>query len=139
MTAASTLGAALDYVGQLGLPSIASYERQLLGYAIREIGYAIREMSFLPGLRMVGNAPENASALTFVLDWLPVRRGWRGLGQARHRCPAGHHCAQPILCRYGLEAAVRPSLAMYPAGGPRPVSAGYMRAIVGGGGTHGCA
>jgi len=105
--------------------------------------------------------------LTFVLDGRQHDEVGATLDRQGIAVRAGHHCAQPILRRYGLEAAVRPSLAMYntfgevdtlvgalrdiawnadaagrtgsPAGGPRPVSAGYMRAIVGGGGTHGCA
>ncbi len=104
--------------------------------------------------------------MTFVLDGRQPDEVGATLDRQGIAVRAGHHCAQPILRRYGLEAAVRPSLAIYtfgevdtlvgalrdiawnadaagrtgsPAGGPRPVSAGYMRAIVGGGGTHGCA
>lgn len=100
------LGAALDYVSRLGLPNIAAYEHQLLQYAISQ-------MSTVPGLRLIGTSPEKASVLTFVLEGCQPD----GLGSALDRqgiaVRAGHHCAQPILRRYGLEAAVRPSLAMY--------------------------
>ena len=100
------LAAALSYVSCLGLSDIVSYERHLLDYAAGQ-------MSSVPGLRLIGTAPHKASTLTFVL------RGHRpeAIGAALDRqgiaVRAGHHCAQPILRRYGLEAAVRPSLAMY--------------------------
>jgi len=100
------LGAALDYVGNLGLPNIASYEHELLGYAIREI-------SAVPGLRLIGIAPQKASALTFVLDGVLPQDVGAALDKQGIAVRAGHHCAQPTLRRYGLEAAVRPSLAMY--------------------------
>src|SRR6266851_4955218 len=100
------LGAALDYVSQIGLPAIASYERHLLGYASQE-------MSSIPGLRMVGNAPDKAGALTFVLDGCQPDEVGAALDRQGIAVRAGHHCAQPILRRYGLAAAVRPSLAMY--------------------------
>ncbi len=70
-------------------------------------------MSFLPGLRMVGNAPEKAIALTFVLDGCQRDEVGAALDRQGIAVLVGHHCAQPILCRHGLEAAVRPSLAMY--------------------------
>ena len=100
------LGAALDYVSSLGLPSIAAYEHQLLEYATAQ-------MRTVPGLRLIGTAPKKASVLTFALDGFQPQ----GVGSALDRqgiaVRAGHHCAQPVLRRYGLEAAVRPSLAMY--------------------------
>jgi cysteine desulfurase / selenocysteine lyase len=100
------LGAALDYVSQLGLSAITSYEHQLLEYATAE-------MSMVPGLRLVGTAPEKASVLTFVLDGYQPDDVGRALDRQGIAVRAGHHCAQPILRRFGLEAAVRPSLAMY--------------------------
>ncbi len=100
------LGAALDYVSMLGLPAIASYEHQLLDYATAE-------MSMVPGLRLVGTAPEKASVLTFVLDGYQPEDVGSALDKQGIAVRAGHHCAQPILRRFGLEAAVRPSIAMY--------------------------
>jgi cysteine desulfurase / selenocysteine lyase len=100
------LGAALDYVSQLGLPAITSYEHQLLEYATAE-------MSTVPGLRLIGTAPDKASVLTFVLDDYQPDDVGRALDKQGIAVRAGHHCAQPILRRFGLEAAVRPSLAMY--------------------------
>ncbi len=100
------LGAALGYVTALGLPAIAAYEHQLLDYAARQI-------SGIPGLRLVGTAPERASTLTFVLDGCRPDEVGAALDLMGIAVRSGHHCAQPILRRFGLEAAVRPSLAMY--------------------------
>jgi cysteine desulfurase/selenocysteine lyase len=100
------LGAALDYVSQLGLPSIAAYEHQLLQYATSQ-------MTTVPGLRLIGTSPEKASVLTFALDGCQPDEVGAALDHQGIAVRAGHHCAQPILRRYGLEAAVRPSLAMY--------------------------
>lgn len=100
------LGAALDYVSQLGLSAVASYEHQLLDYATGE-------MRTVPGLRMIGTAPDKASVLTFVLDGYQPEQVGSALDKQGIAVRAGHHCAQPILRRFGLEAAVRPSLALY--------------------------
>jgi cysteine desulfurase / selenocysteine lyase len=100
------LGAALAYVRRIGLASIGRYEHGLLEYATSEIGC-------VPGLRLVGTAPEKASVLTFVLDGYQPTDVAAALDKEGIAVRAGHHCAQPILRRYGLESAVRPSLAMY--------------------------
>jgi cysteine desulfurase / selenocysteine lyase len=104
------LGAALDYVSRIGLASIGRYEHGLLEYATREI-------LCVPGLRLIGTAAEKASVLTFVLDGCRPEEVASALDKEGIAVRAGHHCAQPILRRYGLEAAVRPSLAMYNTAG----------------------
>jgi cysteine desulfurase/selenocysteine lyase len=103
---AVALGAALDYVSRLGRPVIERYEHELLQYATAEI-------RSVPGLRLIGTAPEKASVLTFVLEGYRPEEVGSALDAEGIAVRAGHHCAQPILRRYGLEAAVRPSLAMY--------------------------
>ena len=103
---AAALGTALDYVNRIGLPNIARYEHELLGYATREI-------QTVPGLRLVGTAPDKASILSFVLDGYRPEDVGSALDKEGIAVRAGHHCAQPILRRYGLESTVRPSLAMY--------------------------
>jgi cysteine desulfurase/selenocysteine lyase len=103
---AAALGRALDYVNGIGLPNIARYEHELLGYATRQI-------QTVPGLRLVGTAPEKASILSFVLDGYRPEDVGSALDTDGIAVRAGHHCAQPILRRYGLESTVRPSLAMY--------------------------
>jgi len=100
------LGAALDYVMQLGLPSIAAYEHELLDYATREL-------KRINGLRLIGTAKEKASALSFVLDSKSVEQVGKHLAEHGIAVRAGHHCAQPILRRFGLEATVRPTIAFY--------------------------
>ena len=67
----------------------------------------------MPGLRLIGTAPEKASVLTFVLDGYRPEEVASALDNEGIAVRSGHHCAQPILRRYGLESAVRPSLAMH--------------------------
>lgn len=100
------LGAALEYVTGLGLPNIARYEHDLLQWATAR-------MLTVPGLRFVGTAPEKASILGFVLDGYTPEQVGQALSRDGIAVRAGHHCAQPILRRFGHEATVRPSLALY--------------------------
>jgi cysteine desulfurase/selenocysteine lyase len=99
-------GAALDYLSRIGVARAGQYEHDLLRYALGE-------METVPGLRLIGTAPEKASVLTFVLDGYRPEEVASALDAQGIAVRAGHHCAQPILRRYGLESAVRPSLAMY--------------------------
>jgi cysteine desulfurase / selenocysteine lyase len=100
------LGAALDYVGAIGLPNIARYEHELLEYATDCL-------ATVPGLRMIGTAPEKAGVLSFVLDGVKTEEVGGLLDQEGIAVRSGHHCAQPILRRFGLESTVRASLAPY--------------------------
>jgi cysteine desulfurase/selenocysteine lyase len=100
------LGTALDFVQRLGMANIAQYEHDLLGYATDG-------MLGVPGLRMIGTAKQKASVLSFVLDGYEPSEVGQALSQEGIAVRAGHHCAQPILRRFGLEATVRPSLALY--------------------------
>lgn len=100
------LAAALDYVQKLGLPTIAAYEHELLEHATAGL-------QSIPGLRLIGTAPEKAAVLSFVLEGFPVEAIGQYLNQQGIAVRTGHHCAQPILRRFGLEATVRPSLAFY--------------------------
>ncbi|MFM7076153.1 MAG: SufS family cysteine desulfurase, partial [Planctomycetaceae bacterium] len=100
------LGAALDYVTSLGRERIAAHEHELLRHATARL-------ATIDGLRMVGTAREKVGVLSFVMEGHdPVAVG-RALDRAGIAVRAGHHCAQPSLRRYGLEATVRPSLAFY--------------------------
>lgn len=100
------LGAALDYVTRIGLDTIARYEHQLLEYATPR-------MLAVPGLRLIGTARDKASVLSFVLDGYRTEEVGAALNQKGIAVRSGHHCAQPILRRFGLEATVRPSIAFY--------------------------
>ena len=71
----------------------------------------------MPGLRLIGTAPDKASVLSFVLDGYRPEEVASALDREGMAVRAGHHCAQPMLRRYRLESAVRPSLAMYNTGG----------------------
>lgn len=100
------LGAALDYVSRLGMANIAAYEHYLLQYATR----LLKEV---PGLRLIGTAADKASVLSFVLEGYKTVEVGKALNHEGIAVRTGHHCAQPILRRFGLEATVRPSLAFY--------------------------
>jgi cysteine desulfurase/selenocysteine lyase len=103
---AAGLGSAIDYVSAIGMGNIARYEQELLAYGTREL-------SRIPGLRLIGTATDKASVLSFVLDGHSVEEVGKYLSSAGIAVRAGHHCAQPILRHFGLEATVRPSLAFY--------------------------
>jgi cysteine desulfurase / selenocysteine lyase len=100
------LGAALDYVEQVGMESIAAYEHELLNYATAGL-------LTIPGLRMIGTAREKAGVLSFVIDEIRTEDIGTALNEEGIAVRAGHHCAQPILRRFGVEGTVRASLALY--------------------------
>ena len=100
------LGTALQYVQALGLPNVARYEHELLVYAIE----ALKRIN---GLRLIGTAAEKTSVLSFVLKGHSTQDVGVALNKAGIAVRSGHHCAQPILRRFGLESTVRPSLAFY--------------------------
>jgi cysteine desulfurase / selenocysteine lyase len=100
------LGAAIDYVMALGLENIQRYEHELRLYAEGELAR-------VPGLTMIGTAPEKAGVMSFVLDGVRTEDVGGALDQEGIAVRSGHHCAQPILRRFGLESTVRASLAPY--------------------------
>jgi cysteine desulfurase/selenocysteine lyase len=103
---AAGLAAALDYVNRIGLESISRYEHDLLEYATRAL-------ASVPGLSIIGTAPNKASVISFVVDGHRPEDIGSALDQEGIAVRAGHHCAQPILRRFGLESTVRASLAFY--------------------------
>lgn len=100
------LGAAIDYVTAIGMESISQYEHYLLQYATSL-------MKGVPGLTMIGTAKEKASVLSFILEGYRTDEVGVALNLEGIAVRAGHHCAQPILRRFGQETTVRPSLAFY--------------------------
>jgi cysteine desulfurase/selenocysteine lyase len=100
------LGAAIDYVERIGMVNIARYEHDLLIYAMEA-------MQRIPGLHLIGTAKEKASVLSFVLDGFRTEDVGAALNKEGIAVRSGHHCAQPILRRFGQETTVRPSLALY--------------------------
>lgn len=100
------LGAALDYVDRIGIENIARYEHDLLVYATRGL-------SSIAGVRLIGTAADKASVASFVLAGYTTEEVGRALNEEGIAVRSGHHCAQPILRRFGVETTVRPSLAFY--------------------------
>ena len=100
------LGIALDYVTRVGLAGIAAYEHRLLEYATEKL-------QSVNGLQLVGNAREKVAVTSFTLKHKSVPEVGKYLDQQGIAVRAGHHCAQPSLRRFGLEATVRPSYSLY--------------------------
>lgn len=100
------LGAALDYVQQFGLPNIGKYEHHLLEYATERLRP-------IDGLRIIGNAKNKVSLVSFVLKDRRTEDIGKALDLEGIAVRAGHHCSQPSLQRYGVNATVRPSFAFY--------------------------
>ncbi|MCV2361236.1 cysteine desulfurase [Paucibacter sp. TC2R-5] len=100
------LGAALDYLQKLGLENVAKYEHDLLDYATHQLLQ-------IPKVRLIGTALRKTSVLSFVIPGHKTEDIGRALNEEGIAVRSGHHCAQPILRRFGLEATVRPSLAFY--------------------------
>jgi cysteine desulfurase / selenocysteine lyase len=100
------LGAALDYVSEIGMENISSYEHELLNYGTAKL-------LTVPGLRLIGTAPEKAGVMSFILDEVRTEDVGSALNREGIAVRSGHHCAQPILRRMGVESTVRPSLAFY--------------------------
>jgi SufS family cysteine desulfurase len=100
------LGAAIDYLFNLGIPALAAYEHSLLDYATQAL-------ATVPGLRPIGTASNKASVLSFVIPGIPNDQIAKHLDRQGIAVRAGHHCALPAQRHFGLESTVRPSLAFY--------------------------
>jgi cysteine desulfurase/selenocysteine lyase len=100
------LGAALDYVNQIGLDNITSYEHALLSYATEAINQ-------IPGVRIIGTAREKAGVISFVLEGVHAHDVGTVLDSEGIAVRTGHHCAQPVMDRFSVPATVRASLAFY--------------------------
>jgi cysteine desulfurase / selenocysteine lyase len=102
------LGAAIDYVESIGRDAIAAYEGELLTYATRAL-------ENVPQLRLVGTASEKAGVLSFIFEHnMPHPHDVGTILNAEGvAIRTGHHCAQPLMERYGIPATARASLAMY--------------------------
>jgi cysteine desulfurase / selenocysteine lyase len=100
------LGAALDYVGAVGLERVASYEHELLDYATAAV-------STIKGVRLIGTAAEKAGILSFVMDGVHPHDIGTIVDAEGVAIRTGHHCAMPVMERFGLPATARASLACY--------------------------
>jgi cysteine desulfurase/selenocysteine lyase len=99
-------GAALDYVSALGIDAIERHERDLLAYATD----ALAE---IPGLRLIGTAPQKAAVQSFALDGVHPHDVGSILDHEGIAVRTGHHCAQPVMEHFGVPATVRASFALY--------------------------
>ena len=106
IAAAIGLGAAIDYVQALGLERIAAHEHELLAYATTRL-------SAIPGLRIIGNAQDKASVLSFVVDGIHPHDLGSLLDGEGVVVRAGHHCAQPVMTRFCIPATTRASFAYF--------------------------
>ena len=100
------LAAAIEYLTEIGLDAIAAYEHELLHYATEAL-------ATVAGLEMIGTAKEKASVLSFVLDGVHPHDIGTILDRDGIAIRAGHHCAMPVMQRFGVPATVRASLALY--------------------------
>ena len=100
------LAAAIDYVESVGLDRIGAWETELLQLATARLAE-------LPGVRLVGTAVAKAAVLSFVLDGVHPHDLGTVLDDEGVAVRAGHHCAQPVMARYGIPATVRASFAFY--------------------------
>ncbi|MBO0798546.1 MAG: cysteine desulfurase, partial [Blastocatellia bacterium] len=103
---AIVLGIALDYLQSIGMDRIAAYEHELLEYATEVIGA-------IPGVRIIGTAREKAGVLSFIVAEIHPHDLGTILDQEGIAIRAGHHCAQPVMKRFGVPATARASFAFY--------------------------
>src|SRR5579875_1634695 len=100
------LGAALDYITGIGMDRIAEHEHALLEYGTQAL-------SGIPGVRLIGTAREKAGVLSFVLEGVHPHDVGTILDQEGIAVRTGHHCAQPVMERFGVPATTRASLGLY--------------------------
>ena len=106
VSGAIALGAALDYVRCIGLERIARHEKEVLAYGTRRLLET-------PGLRLIGTAREKEGILSFVMEGIHPHDVGTILDQEGIAIRTGHHCAQPLMERFGVPATARASLAFY--------------------------
>jgi len=99
-------GAAIDYLNSFDWSLVTGYEHDLLVYATEVVGA-------IPGLRIVGTAREKAGVLSFVMDDVHPHDIGTILDQEGIAVRTGHHCAQPVMLRFGIPATVRASFGLY--------------------------
>ena len=100
------LGAAIDYVTDIGIERIGAYERELLGYATAAL-------KTVPGLRLFGEAPHKAAVLSFLIEGAHAHDVATLLDQEGIAVRSGHHCAHPLMQFFGVAATLRASLSFY--------------------------
>src|SRR5262249_5424523 len=106
MSGAIGLRAAIEYLNSLGMENIEAYEHELLEYGTEKL-------SAIPGVRLIGTAKEKAGVLSFVIEGVHPHDVGTILDQEGIAVRTGHHCAQPVMERFGIDATARASLALY--------------------------
>jgi cysteine desulfurase/selenocysteine lyase len=106
IAAAIGLGAAVDYLAEIGMDNIAAWEHELLAYATGQL-------EVLPGVRIVGTAADKASVLSFTIAGVHPHDVGTILNEDGVAVRTGHHCAQPVMQRFGIPATARASFAFY--------------------------
>jgi len=100
------LGAAIDYINELDMSGVAAFEHDLLAYATQAVGV-------VKGLHIIGTAKEKAAVLSFVIDGVHPHDIGTILDDEGIAIRTGHHCAQPVMRRFGVPATARASFAFY--------------------------
>ena len=100
------LGAAMDYLGTVGLPAIADYEQELLAYGTERL-------QSVKGLKIIGTARHKAGVLSFVMDGIHPHDLGTIVDREGIAIRTGHHCAMPVMERFAIPATARASLAFY--------------------------
>jgi len=106
MSGAVGLRAAIEYLNRLGMENIEKYEHELLVYATQKV-------TALPGVRVIGTAKEKAGVLSFVIEGVHPHDVGTILDQEGIAIRTGHHCAQPVMDRYKIDATARASFGLY--------------------------
>ena len=117
------LGAAIDYMNELDMAGVAAFEQELLSYATRLVGE-------IAGLRIIGTAREKAGVLSFVIEGIHPHDIGTILDDEGIAIRTGHHCAQPVMQRFGVPATARASFAFYNTKEEIDVFIGALRKVI---------
>jgi cysteine desulfurase/selenocysteine lyase len=99
-------GKAIDFINEIGKDEIARHEDDLLSYATQE-------MKQIDGLKIIGEAKEKVSVVSFIIDGIHPFDIGQMMDARGVAVRTGHHCTQPLMARYGIEGTVRASFAIY--------------------------
>jgi cysteine desulfurase/selenocysteine lyase len=116
-------GSAIDYLERLGMDAIAEYEHELLAYGAELL-------AVIPEVRIIGTAREKASVLSFVIKGIHPHDVGTVLDMEGIAVRTGHHCAQPVMERFGVPATTRASLAFYNTKEELDILAAGIRKVV---------
>jgi cysteine desulfurase/selenocysteine lyase len=117
------LGAAIEYLSQIGMESIAEHENRLLTYATTAL-------AGIPGLRIIGTASDKVGVLSFVLDGIHPHDIGTIVDAEGIAIRTGHHCAQPVMARFGVPATARVSFGIYNTTGEIDLLVGALHKVI---------